>query len=285
MSILFHDRSPYSPALGTLPLALNKIVAYNKKAFLIVLFVDLNCILLRPILKVYDKLIVPVLPYVNSYILGKISHLKFIYFTLNNSSLVKLFLNLVLEESILIARPINEQTKTKTDKLFHKRRGLAGLAEKERKVLYNLYPIHRNDYNNLISDNSISLSRVKLTELLNLLYMRDGQGYEENILNNQYTSNIISKNNLKSKRITAIYLITNDNLSNRKEKTDEEIGFCYIGSSINLESRLQNHIRKWKKENYYDDEEKLRISFIYLNSHYLDKFKMLYPTYTLSKLE
>jgi hypothetical protein len=278
VSMILNDEYPNYDYL----LNKKKIVTYVPKY--LVLFLDRNCILLRPILKLYDKLIVPLK--FNSYILEKISHLKIIYFALNNSSLVKLFLNIVLEESILIASLINESNKNNNNQELDTIR--FSLIENKRKELYNLHRIHRNDYNNLVSGNSISginISRVKINEILKDLYMKELKG-----LNNQgySTKNSTREKILKSKRITAVYLITKDNISkpNRKEITNEEIGFYYIGSSINLESRLKDHISKWKKEYEYSyGDKELRISFIYLNTNYLDKFQMLYPTYNLSKLE
>jgi hypothetical protein len=59
-------------------------------------------------------------------------------------------------------------------------------------------------------------------------------------LNNQYTHYI--KN--KSKRITAVYLITKEKIYHSKKMTDKLTDFYYIGSSINLESRLKDHISK-----------------------------------------
>jgi hypothetical protein len=220
-----------------------KIIPYVRK--FVVLFLDPNCILLRSILKVYDKLIVPLLPYINPYILGKISHLKFIYSTLNNSSLVKLFLNIVLEDTILIASPINESNNSKKNQLLYKASASRKINLIKNKELYNLYRIHRNDSNNLISDNGISISRVKINEILTNLYMKELKG-----LNNQYTNNRSRKYNLKSKRIVAIYLITRlalaENVNNNYSKviTNFERSFYYIGSSINLDSRLKNHINR-----------------------------------------
>lgn len=105
------------------------------------------------------------------------------------------------------------------------------------KELYNLSCIHINDYNKLIAGNGKNMTSVKINEILENLYMKEGlwKIWE----NNQYKGS--RKSHLNSKRIASIYLITkgNENKEYSKEDFNFNVEIClyYIGSSINLESR------------------------------------------------
>jgi len=77
------------------------VILYQKKS--IIKFKNKNFMPLYPILKILDKLLVPLV--FTDYIKKHIQLNKFIYSRVPNYSLVKLFLNLELEKNIMIAKP------------------------------------------------------------------------------------------------------------------------------------------------------------------------------------
>ena len=243
------------------------VILYQKKS--IIKFKNKNFMPLYPILKILDKLLVPLV--FTDYIKKHIQLNKFIYSRVPNYSLVKLFLNLELEKNIMIAKPDFDKGKV------YKNYSLDSIILNENNTL--LSGNFSNPY--AVLDNSFNKTR--------LLKNTSWPAQSALILTKYKNINQSTDNNFQyGERYSGCYIIIFNNLA--------EKNCFYIGSSIQLANRISQHKRDFNnfkgsilnsKSNLWKNNKLIeyKISYLYLNTNYFKKFKKMYPFYILNKGE
>jgi hypothetical protein len=264
----------------------------------IVNYVNRYSPLLRPILKIEDKLLCPIV--YTEDILNCIQNMISIYAKIPNYNIVKLFLNIELEKPIKINAMIDDNT-------INIIKSLKQLKIKNT-ITREFNPIKRdeNSYNgNSIFkfNNNIIFVNSKLT--------LDHNYYDNNYLNDINIDidnyNIFIKNNNKNRVNTELTKQKGDHcFSDFDDKTCCYIitfnnnFYFYIGSTTNIKDRIKSHnnnINSFDKDlselfKYFLNSEihenkiiEYKIRPIYLGINYLIKFKILFTDYKLSRGE
>lgn len=237
-----------------------------------------NKIFLKPILNTEKKLLAPI-TYRNSSILNEIDKIQFILSKIPDSNFMKLWLSNKLEEDkIIINAKINEGTYEllKRIKEIKKEKISSESIEIDSELSFSI--INKRYFNKIERDN------------LNSKFIFD---FNEN--ETELDTKILKDNKINKLYAGCYVIIFNNKL------------YYYIGSSTNLKERIRTHtnnILNYIKGNNNDLNEMLKfyltslhkqgcekddfnfsIKIIYMNTHYLNLFKYIYPDYKLSKGE
>jgi predicted GIY-YIG superfamily endonuclease len=261
----------------------------------LVLYEDKN--FLKPILKVQDKLLAPIV--YNENILEYLQFLQSVLYKLPNSNLVKLWLKTEFEQDKII---INAKLNKGADKLLNKIKKIENeIIENTRTSAFGNY--FMTEVDEYFSKIKYFYSDIERDEL----YYGDTNGLFS--FNDVETgiNKILKKGSKKSSLFACSYIITFDNKF-----------YYYIGSTTNIKNRFKVHtdninnyyIKEYSKLNefffHFLDEEhsysiihkkdfirrsssqniiNFDINVVYLSTNYLNKFKQIYPSYKLSKVE
>lgn len=259
----------------------SKISYYNnyEQCYALVKYEDKN--FLKPILKVQDQLLAPIV--FNENILNYVKHFQFILSRFPESNLVKLWLKNEFEQHNVV---VNAKKNKGMDELLREIIKIKTETIEKNIISENLWSISQSyneiKHNNLHYDNSCEGG---------LFAFRNAKiGLNE----------IINKETKKNPLYICCYIIT---FSNKY--------YYYIGSTTNIKDRFKTHSHninsyiKMKKNTlneyfkYFLDSEisylkskegqkyalYFKISTLYLFPNYLNKFLSIYPNYRLSKGE